>query len=138
MLSPASWFETKAAALLVAEPPLARDSAETPAIDAQLSRLAGARCWAGETTDTAWRAAKAGQDTPEHSVERRRVATETVAVLTPFAAQLAADAPQASAGTSAVQTHEGMAEVAQVLRALAQLQTAAAEGDLAELAPEAA
>ncbi|KIN65058.1 hypothetical protein Z946_3956 [Sulfitobacter noctilucicola] len=123
-LNAASWFETKTAAVMSAEPRLDPNSARTPGMDRLMAQLDG--IWEGETSYLEWRAAKA--PLPDDLETRRTCAETTIGILKNVISQMDAYAP-VQAGTS--KPHTEMSDIAQTFRALAILNLPQAETDFA-------
>ncbi|KIN65586.1 hypothetical protein Z945_630 [Sulfitobacter noctilucae] len=123
-LTSASWFETKTAAVMSAEPRLDPASAKTPGMDRLMAQLDAA--WEGEKNYKAWRVAKA--PAPDDIEKRRTCANTTISLLNSVISQMEAYAP-VEAGKS--DRHDEMSDIAQTFRALAILNLPQAEADSA-------
>lgn len=127
-LTPGSWFETKAAAVKIAEPRLAPASAKTPAIDTALAKLAGKDLWDGHESYGAWREAKAKGATDPEKALRKQVAEGSTKLLNDLVSQFAGYAPVKA---DSVEKHSAMSDIAATMKALCQISLKACEADMA-------
>lgn len=125
-LTPGSWFETKAAAVRMAEPRMSPASAKTPAIDAALAKLAGKDLWEGHSSYAQWREANAKED--KHAALRKARAKATTEVLTDLAAQFLGYQPLQA---DSVEKHSAMSDIAATMRALCTVNLRACKDDAA-------
>jgi hypothetical protein len=128
LLTPASWFQYKAAAMKAATPRLAPVSGSTPAIDKTLSDLAAGDCWAGKQSYAEARAAAVEDDEPDTKVQA--LAEKSVALLKQLQVAFSGYRPLAAAPNGKTdQPHKDMGDIVKTYLALIALNLISAEND---------
>jgi hypothetical protein len=136
-LTPASWFETKAAAAKVAHPRLSPKSLQTPGIDLLVSQLAGKDCWDGKISYQAAREAlsateddKTDNDKKELALlrERKKLGEKCEPILIDLKKAFAGYRPMEAGGTGNL-VHEEMAAVVSTCSAIVQINLSLAATD---------
>jgi hypothetical protein len=129
LLTPASWFQYKAAALKAATPRLAPASGSTPAIDKTLSALAAGDCWAGKKS-YAEAHAVAEVDRNDPTVKIRALAAKSVTLLEQLKVAFSGYRLLAAAPTGkADQPHKDMGDIVKTYLALISLNLSSAKTD---------
>ena len=126
-LTPKSWFETKTAASISAEPRLNPTSVKTPGMDRLLADLSSSTYWEGHRSYQEWRQDKAKADTDAE--KRKERATKSIALLEKLISQMDAYKPvEAGSGNK----HKEMSDIAETYKGLAKLNIRVAKTDLVE------
>ena len=126
-LTPKSWFETKTAASISAEPRLDPGSVKTPGMDRLLADLHSKSYWDGHRSYKEWRSDKAGTD--DDAETRKDVATRSTALLEKLISQMDAYKPLQARSP---EKHKEMADIAETYKALAQINISIAKLDLSD------
>ncbi len=126
-LTPKSWFETKTAASISAEPRLDPASVKTPGMDRLLADLSSGDYWEGHRSYQEWRMDKAKEDADAE--KRKERAEKSIALLNKLISQMDAYKPLQAGSAN---KHKEMSDISDTYKALATINISVAKTDLAE------